>query len=152
MNAYELADKLDTKGSSFQEVEAANMLRQQADRIAELEKSLTNIEFNEVMRLDSNMNLVFPKTKLSDDDIDALAWKIVRAGGLSTANSDINVFALQEDIKEMLKPKPLTDEETEVIWKKAMDDWTKVDDKTAKLSNQPFVFFCKAIEERHGIK
>ena len=37
MNAYELADKLDTKGSSFLEVEAANMLRQQADNIHELQ-------------------------------------------------------------------------------------------------------------------
>jgi hypothetical protein len=45
--------------------------------------------------------------------VDDLAWKIIRSCGLSTGNSDINVFALQEAIKEMLKPRELTDEE---IW------------------------------------
>ena len=43
--------------------------------------------------------------------VDDLAWKIIRSCGLSTGNSDINVFALQEAIREMLKPRELTDEE-----------------------------------------
>ena len=39
MNAYELADKLDLEPYGIYGEQAANMLRQQADRIAELEKS-----------------------------------------------------------------------------------------------------------------
>ena len=38
MNAYELADKLDLEPYGIYGEQAANMLRQQADRIAELEK------------------------------------------------------------------------------------------------------------------
>jgi len=44
-------------------------------------------------------------------NIDDWAWKVIRACGLSTANADINVFALHKDIEEMLKPRELTDEE-----------------------------------------
>ena len=35
-------------------------------------------------------------------NIDDWAWKIIRACGLSTANSDINVFKLHEYITEMI--------------------------------------------------
>ena len=43
MNVYELADALDATGYNFKEV--ANMLRQQADRIAELEKHLKKVQW-----------------------------------------------------------------------------------------------------------
>lgn len=43
--------------------------------------------------------------------VDDWAWKVIRSCGLSTANSDINVIALHKDIREMLKPRELTDEE-----------------------------------------
>ena len=44
MNAYELADELeDVDAPRYREI-AANMLRQQADRIAELEKESANLE------------------------------------------------------------------------------------------------------------
>ncbi|NQW78774.1 MAG: hypothetical protein HQ449_05615 [Chitinophagaceae bacterium] len=50
--------------------------------------------------------------------VDDLAWKVIRSCGLSTGNSDINVIALHKDIREMLKPRELTDEEiTEEIEK-----------------------------------
>jgi hypothetical protein len=41
--------------------------------------------------------------------------------------------------------KTLTDEEIEEVWHQAMDNWKKVDDGTARLVNQPFVFFARAI-------
>jgi len=40
MNAYELADLIGLCGDGGYNQDAANMLRQQADRIAELEKEL----------------------------------------------------------------------------------------------------------------
>jgi hypothetical protein len=49
-------------------------------------------------------------------NIDDWAWKVIRACGLSTANADINVFALHKDIREMLKPRELTDEEIMEIY------------------------------------
>jgi hypothetical protein len=50
MNAYELANKLDgwsedVYGGGEQIKESANMLRQQADRIAELEKENANLKY-----------------------------------------------------------------------------------------------------------
>ena len=44
MNAYELADELQDLHGLYCE-DAANMLRQQADRIAELEKDLEGCEY-----------------------------------------------------------------------------------------------------------
>jgi hypothetical protein len=44
-------------------------------------------------------------------DIDDWAWKVIRSCGLSTADANINVFALHHDIREMLKPRELTDGE-----------------------------------------
>jgi hypothetical protein len=64
-------------------------------------------------------------------DIDDWAWKVIRSCGLSTANTDINVFALHEDIKEMLKPRELTDEEIDYITKKYFNIHPE-----AKLSEQ----------------
>jgi hypothetical protein len=48
--------------------------------------------------------------------------------------------------------KELSDKEIEEIWKQAMDDWTKVDDGTARLANQPFVFFARAILKKASEK
>jgi len=46
MNAYELAKKLEWYTNYDEFVEAGTMLRQQADRIAELEKELYNKAFD----------------------------------------------------------------------------------------------------------
>lgn len=40
MNAYELAEFIETGGENIDRKELANMLRQQADQIAELEKQV----------------------------------------------------------------------------------------------------------------
>ena len=41
MNAYELAEFIETGGENIDRKELTNMLRQQADRIAELEQNLS---------------------------------------------------------------------------------------------------------------
>ena len=54
--------------------------------------------------------------------VDDWAWKVIRSCGLSTANSDINVIALHKDIREMLKPRELTDEEIANVWNDVRKD------------------------------
>ncbi len=54
MNAYELANKMEQLAGHFHN-EAINMLRQQADRIAELEDRLSMYEIKDLDRgLDEN--------------------------------------------------------------------------------------------------
>ena len=54
---------------------------------------------------------------------------------------DSDVFALQEDIKEMLKPKPLSDEEIMKLW--------CLPELNTENEEQVFaVRFARAIEER----
>ena len=48
MNAYELAEKLDLEPYGIYGEQAANMLRQQADRIAELEGELSRYELRDL--------------------------------------------------------------------------------------------------------
>ena len=43
MNAYELADQLEERHAPYED-DAANMLRQQADRIAELEQAIKDAD------------------------------------------------------------------------------------------------------------
>jgi hypothetical protein len=64
--------------------------------------------------------------------VDDLAWKIIRSCGLSTGNSDINVFALQEAIKEMLKPRELTDEEIDEVWVETCSDFKLIENGKTK--------------------
>jgi hypothetical protein len=48
--------------------------------------------------------------------------------------------------------KTLTDEEIEEVWHQAINDWKKVDDGTARLKNQPFVFLARAILKKASEK
>ena len=66
MNAYELADLIGLCGDGGYNQDAANMLRQQANRIAELEDKLS---FYEIKDLDSGLK---PKP-LSDEEISQIA-------------------------------------------------------------------------------
>ena len=95
MNAYELADRLDLEPYGIYGEQAANTLRQQADRIAELEKSaepvawikkdtlifLGNYEFGSItIQVQKQKDYEFaiplyttPKIKeLSDEEIDEI--------------------------------------------------------------------------------
>ena len=67
MNAYELADEL-LRDNTQLTVKAANMLRQQADRIAELEK------FNKAILKKGG----YPHKPLSDEEIHELANEYLR--------------------------------------------------------------------------
>ena len=84
MNAYELADELDGRLDH----KAANMLRQQADRIAELEKESANLEQslkNALVFIDNHK-----QTKpLSNDEIHKLANEHLR-----TQNQDEHLVVL----------------------------------------------------------
>jgi hypothetical protein len=69
MNAYELADKVDFEPYGTYGEQAANMLRQQADRIAELEKQL-NFQPNQTLACPSYLSGLTPQIKeLSDEEI-----------------------------------------------------------------------------------
>jgi hypothetical protein len=50
MNAYELAKQLEERHAPYED-DAANMLRQQADRIAELEKQTKPLSDEEINKL-----------------------------------------------------------------------------------------------------
>jgi hypothetical protein len=65
MNAYELADKLESYFHSDYD-EIVTQLRQQANRIAELEKQLNFFK-------NASVNSLFTGKQLSDDDIEAIA-------------------------------------------------------------------------------
>ena len=95
MNAYELADQLE-KDWDNSYTETCNMLRQQADRIAELEQNLSayivELELHKAMIQDLEKEL--RRTKF--------AWNL--------AENEIERLAP--------KTKPLSDEEIETIWMK----------------------------------
>jgi hypothetical protein len=78
--------------------------------------------------------------------VDDWAWKVIRSCGLSTANSDINVIALHKDIREMLKPRELTDEEIANVW----NDVRK--DATLKSSMKDIQDFARAILQKASEK
>ena len=78
MNAYELAKQLEERHAPYED-DAANMLRQQADRIAELEKENTDLVFRAVYAektmhmIERHYDQLEAQTKpLSDEEIYAL--------------------------------------------------------------------------------
>jgi hypothetical protein len=78
MNAYELADKVDLEPYGIYGEQAANMLRQQADRIAELEKETHSINYT-CPNCETHVELFYktPQIKeLSDEEIKkcVIAW------------------------------------------------------------------------------
>ena len=72
MNAYELADEL-LRDNTQLTVKSAYMLRQQADRIAELEKQNKPIGVYDGKRV----YITTPQTKpLSDEEIDSIIYSV----------------------------------------------------------------------------
>jgi hypothetical protein len=70
---------------------------------------------------------------------------IAEKNGSVTINVEPIPFAGLITITETPKYKDFTDKEIEEVWCQAMDGWKKIDDGTARLANQPFVFFARAI-------
>ena len=125
MTPYELADAIEDWDSDGQwDTPAANMIRQQADRIAELEKELIGYKtaWNEAAKLSVDyIPSTVPQTKpLSDEEITNLSKRKANA---------ILMDLLMPDVGE---PKKI--------------DWN-IGCTREHLKN-----FARAIEERHGIK
>ena len=77
MNAYEMADEL-LRDNTQLTVKAAYMLRQQADRIAELEKETHSINYT-CPNCETHVELFYktPQIKeLSDEEIDAVVYSM----------------------------------------------------------------------------
>jgi hypothetical protein len=54
--------------------------------------------------------------------IDDWTYEIIRACGLSTSNSDVNIIGLHRCIKEIMSIKNLTDEEINKLWAESHED------------------------------
>ena len=126
MTVYELADEL-LRDNTQLTVKAAYMLRQQADRIVELEKELITKYGKLGQSIPCSINTT-PQTKpLSDELLDTRSYLIGRY-----------------DSKNHLKP--LSDEEIKKLYESSFD-WDK-----RMLWTFRYEWFARAIEERHGIK
>ena len=124
MNAYELADAIEDWDSDGQwDTPAATMLRQQADRIAELEKQGKPIAWMQMHHKD-NIPTKFSPVKVWEDDIPLYTTP---------------------------QTKPLSDKEIKQIWYNLypLSSSSYWDDKREGLAE---LKFARAIEERHGIK
>ena len=125
MNAYELADKVDLEPYGIYGEQAANMLRQQADRIAELEKELESAEVDidvyrhEIAELEKGIAEHFEEG--------------YRAGYKFCAN----MYESTPQIKE------LSDEEIKEVIRK---HWNK------ELGNRGMLTLCKAILKKASEK
>ena len=137
MNAYELADKLNEWYNFSHENmcnEAANMLRQQADRIAELEKELETLKIwtGTIQPIKTNAEPVAWGMRYKDGTIyDCIcAEEHSREEGKYT----IPLYTTPQS-------NPLSDKEIEQIYYKDFN-----------YEDADMVKFARAIEERHGIK
>ena len=121
MNAYELAD-LNDWACCANSKEVSAMLRQQADRIAELEKG--------------------------EEVAGRFYWESVVDGHVMAVPSEGTPHYNKDDFPFYTTPqiKPLTDEE---VWQVGR---TLGYEFTNKNPNNVFLQFARAIEERHGIK
>lgn len=131
MNAYELADLIGLCGDGGYNQDAANMLRQQADRIAELEKPHKYDPETGEPLIDGYplfSGLPRPQTKTEN------TWTSCSACGQKVTEDLIHTCSPQI--------KPLSDGE--------------IDEVSKAIWERPWLEkhreFAKAIEERHGIK
>ena len=100
MNAYELAEKLYLSSMDTYHEEAANMLRQQADRIAELEKQSEPVAWWTGKYEDEGEDFMFP---------------ITRQAHIDHPQSETHKF-FSIPLYTTPQTKPLTDEEIKQIW------------------------------------
>ena len=156
MNAYELAETVDKwaySESAEYLIDAANMLRQQADRIAELENEVKRLVGAEPI---SNGKLTFCKNCGQQDpyniyvDGEIAGWLGYHEGHLvsflqtqekaddflTRTNPVGQVRPVFTSPKIKLQTKPLSDEEINELIVNKVTDYE----------------LCRAIEERHGIK
>ena len=139
MNAYELAKELDAcfTRADWNVLEAANMLRQQADRIAELEKAVKDA---------LEIGIAEGFIKAHKTSAEPVAWMIQYKDRHKFVfekplNSE-HILAC-EPLYTTPQTKPLSDEEITKVW---------VDSDWGDSEEEDILFFARAIEERHGIK
>jgi hypothetical protein len=97
MNAYELAEIMTVHdGSRIWEhgLEIANMLRQQADRIAELEKFVNGLNSRKAL-----VDLILDKKPLSDGEIVSIANSCL-VGASAWHNPDLDIYEFVRAIEE----------------------------------------------------
>ena len=127
MNAYELADEL-LRDNTQLTVKAAYMLRQQADRIAELEKQGEPVAWMEYIQ---------------DEE-----WEV-----WYTEPTDLPEGHSYKPLYLAPQSKPLSDEEIYALWCEA-DNTELLPEMRLNDGSINYIIttFAKLIEERHGIK
>jgi predicted HicB family RNase H-like nuclease len=135
MTAYELADKLENQVNMFDHPfvsDSADMLRQQADRIAELEKKLQESAFDYIS-VCSQADEHYARVQELEKQLDIHFKNGFEAGKLEGWKA--------HKYHSTPQTKPLSDDE---IW-----EWFE---KNTALTKESALMICRAIEERHGIK
>lgn len=122
MNAYELAKQLEERHAPYED-DAANMLRQQADRIAELEKQGEPVAWMEYIQ---------------DEE-----WEVwyTEPTNLPEGHSYKPLYLAPQS-------KPLSDEEIHEL----ANEHLRTQNQDGHLVVLGMEDFARAIEERHGIK
>ena len=139
MNAYELADDAKNISNAIEALEfvqkAVPMLRQQADRIAELGKCIEDCYIVQKKQADRIAELE-ELLKIDGDEIKILQFLLKEKQSKQIGvydGKDLHIYTPQT--------KPLSDEEIKTIWMK----------RPANCAEN-VLRFARAIEERHGIK
>ena len=145
MNAYELADEIDgfysNKNQPYLLARLQNMLRQQADRIRNLEKTL------------GFKNSGYETINLTPMP-EPVAWMYIDESGSMKmlGNTRLDEWVTKFNCKEIPlyttpQTKPLSDEEIDKIYQEV---WNS--NKWSDVEGIDIEKFARAIEERHGIK
>ena len=127
MTAYELAKQLEERHAPYED-DAANMLRKQADRIAELEKKGEPVAWMEYIQ---------------DEE-----WEV-----WYTEPTDLPEGHSYKPLYLAPQTKPLSDEEIYKLWCEA-DNTELLPEMRLKDGSINYIIttFARLIEERHGIK
>ena len=132
MNAYDLAEIVDKwaySESAEYLTDAANMLRQQADRIAELEKDLALKTRDRDVFCD--FTLAYEKRI---EELEKLEQDFIRVIKQTNPNKPQTKPLSNDEILEM------------TIWNKNLYELY------VEMDKEDMIAFARAIEERHGIK
>ena len=152
-SAYELAEKLYLSFQDTYHEDAANMLRKQADRIAELEKESANLEHSlkNALIFINNTKQSEPVGKVIYSPLEGYkAWwfdakpkegELLYATPQTKPLHDFNTLTLDTGEKRNLKR--LSDEEIIRIW-----NTCETDDDFEQLVMKDFILFARAIEAK----
>ena len=159
MNAYKLADLIGLCGDGGYNQDAANMLRQQADRIAELEKLLEHSvgsdcrEMRYIQEIENKDARIAELEKQGEpvawmEYIQDEEWEV-----WYTEPTDLPEGHSYKPLYLAPQSKPLNDEEIYALWCEA-DNTELLPEMRLNDGSINYIIttFAKLIEERHGIK